>query len=89
MELLHHLASGYAKRPSELVGITDEIAALNLDACVLVIGKRAEERAYEEASAKKPANNKRPASTGKKKHATGTVQAKRNDWLALARAAKR
>lgn len=99
MEILHHLASGYGKRPSELVGIDDEIAALNLDACVLILGSRAEQRAYEERRAEEDRSgsgsssgniqvNKKPLKN-KRSGRAGSRQATRSDWLSLGQMAKR
>jgi hypothetical protein len=57
-EILHFVAAAYGQRPSTILGITDEWAAYNLDAAVLVIGRRAEARALEKGSGpRKPSGN--------------------------------
>ena len=52
MEILHFLGKTYGRRPSSLIGLTDELAALNFDACVLRVGAAAEAEAWEEGGPK-------------------------------------
>jgi len=42
--MLHHLAVAYSQRPSEIVGLTDELAAINFDLRILQLGREAERR---------------------------------------------
>jgi len=78
-KLVHAVAAAYGTRPSEILGIESRLAAWNLDAAVLVIGRMAE--AEDRDSKYGPSANRYRARPPRKV----SGQKRTSPWLQLAR----